>query len=393
MPQPVPTLSLVPSDEEQAIRASVRGICLGFGEAYPRTCQEAGQPPTELWEALSAAGFTGINIPQQWGGGGMGMSGLTLVAEEIAASIGMTTLMLVVSPAIAGTILSLHGTPEQQERWLRGIAAGTTKVAFAITEPDAGTNSHNLRTEVRRDGDRYLLSGQKTYISGVEDADAVLVVTRFRRPDGVLGKPTLCIVDVDAPGFTRDPIKLPYLGPDRQWTLFFDDVEVEPDRIVGGEEGGLAVTFDGLNPERVIAAAGANGLARRALEKAAAYANERAVWSTPIGAHQAIAHPLARGKIELELARLMTQKAAALIDARAGALAGEASNMAKFAAAEAAVHCVDAAIQTHGGNGVATEYGISDMWWMARLLRIAPVSEQMILNHVAQHALGLPKSY
>ena len=392
-PRPPLALPLVPSDEEQAIRESVRGICLGFGEDYPRRCQEAGEPPTELWEALSAAGFTGINIPQAWGGGGMGMTGLTLVAEEIAAAIGMTTLMLVVSPAIAGTILSLHGTPEQQERWLRGIAAGTTKLAFAITEPDAGTNSHNLRTEVRRDGDRYLLSGQKTYISGVEDAHAVLVVARFRRPDGELGKPTLCIVDVDAHGFTRDPIKLPYLGPDKQWTLFFDDVEIEPDRIVGGEEGGLPVTFDGLNPERVIAAAGANGLARRALEKACAYANERAVWSTPIGAHQAIAHPLARGKIELELARLMTQKAAALIDARAGALAGEASNMAKFAAGEAACHCVDAAIQTHGGNGVAIEYGISDLWWMARLLRIAPVSEQMILNHVAQHALGLPRSY
>lgn len=392
-PESAPTLALVPSAEEQAIRESVRGICLGFGEDYPRRCQEAGLPPTELWEALSAGGFTGINIPTEWGGGGMGMAGLTLVAEEIAAANGMTTLMLVVSPAIAGTILALHGTPEQRERWLRGIAAGTTKLAFAITEPDAGTNSHNLRTEVRRDGGRYLLTGQKTYISGVEDADAVLVVARFRRADGELGKPTLCIVDVDAPGFTRDPIKLPYLGPDRQWTLFFDDVEVEPERIVGGEEGGLPVTFDGLNPERVIAAAGANGLSRRALEKACAYANERVVWSTPIGAHQAIAHPLARGKIELELARLMTQKAAALIDARAGALAGEASNMAKFAAGEAACHCVDAAIQTHGGNGVAIEYGISDLWWMARLLRIAPVSEQMILNHVAQHSLGLPKSY
>ena len=392
-PESAPTLALVPSAEEQAIRESVRGICLGFGEDYPRRCQEAGLPPTELWEALSAGGFTGINIPTEWGGGGMGMAGLTLVAEEIAAANGMTTLMLVVSPAIAGTILALHGAPEQRERWLRGIAAGTTKLAFAITEPDAGTNSHNLRTEVRRDGGRYLLTGQKTYISGVEDADAVLVVARFRRPDGELGKPTLCIVDVDAPGFTRDPIKLPYLGPDRQWTLFFDDVEVEPERIVGGEEGGLPVTFDGLNPERVIAAAGANGLSRRALEKSCAYANERVVWSTPIGAHQAIAHPLARGKIELELARLMTRKAAALIDARAGALAGEASNMAKFAAGEAACHCVDAAIQTHGGNGVAIEYGISDLWWMARLLRIAPVSEQMILNHVAQHALGLPRSY
>ncbi len=387
------TLPLLPTDEEKAIRESVRGICLGFGEHYPRERHAAGEPPTELWEALSQAGFTGINIPQEWGGGGMGMSGLTIVAEEIAASIGMTTLMLVVSPAIAGTILTLHGTAEQKERWLRGIASGVTKLAFSITEPDAGTNSHNLRTEIRRDGDRYLLRGSKTYISGVEDADAVLVVARFRRPGGELGKPTLCIVDVDAPGFTRDPIAVPYIGPDKQWTLYFDDVELEPGRIVGGEEGGLAVTFDGLNPERVIAAAGSNGLARRALDKASAYASERVVWSTPIGAHQGVAHPLARGKIELELARLMTQKAAALIDARAGALAGEASNMAKFAAAEAACHCVDAAIQAHGGNGVALEYGISDMWWMARLLRIAPVSEQMILNHVAQHSLGLPKSY
>jgi alkylation response protein AidB-like acyl-CoA dehydrogenase len=388
------TLPLIPSDEEIAIRESVRKLCEGFGPHYARECHAAGEPPTKLWEALSEAGFVGINIPAEWGGGGLGMTGLQMVGEEIAASTGMTTLMLVVSPAIAGSVLALHGTDDQKERWLRGIAAGTTKLAFAITEPDAGTNSHNLRTELRRDGDRYLLRGQKTYISGVEDADAVLVIARLRRADGELGKPTICIVDVDAPGFTRDVIELPYLGPDRQWTLYFDDVEIEPDRIVGGEEGGLPVVFDGLNPERIIAAAGANGLARRALEKASAYANERVVWSTPIGAHQAVAHPLARGKIELELARLMTQKAAALVDAGASAaLAGEASNMAKFAAAEAANHCVDAAIQTHGGNGVAIEYGISDLWWMARLLRIAPVSEQMILNHVAQHSLGLPRSY
>ena len=393
-PTTVPTMPLVPTDEEQAIRTSVRGICLGFGEDYPRRCHAEERPPTELWEALSEAGFTGINIPEQWGGGGLGMSGLTVVAEEIAAAIGMTTLMLVVSPAIAGTILSIHGTDEQRERWLRGIAAGTTKLAFAITEPDAGTNSHNLRTEVRRDGGRYLLRGQKTYISGIEDADAVLVITRLRREDGVLGKPTLCIVDVDAPGFTRDPIAVPYIGPDKQWTLYFDDVEVEPDRIVGGEEGGLPVVFDGLNPERIIAAAGCNGLGRRALDKASAYANEREVWGVPIGAHQAVSHPLARGKVELELARLMTTKAAALVDARANPVsAGEASNMAKFAAADAACHCVDAAIQAHGGNGVALEYGVSDLWWMARLARIAPISEQMILNHVAQHSLGLPKSY
>jgi alkylation response protein AidB-like acyl-CoA dehydrogenase len=184
------------------------------------------------------------------------------------------------------------------------------------------------------------------------------------------------------------------MGPDKQWTLFFDDVEVAADRIVGGEEAGLATVFDGLNPERVILAAICNGYACRALAQASAYANERVVWNTPIGAHQAVAHPLARGKIELELARLMTQRAAALIDACvSGNVTGEAANMAKFAAAEAAIHCVDAAIQTHGGNGLTIEYGISDLYWPVRLLRTAPVSEQMILNHIAQHSLGLPKSY
>jgi alkylation response protein AidB-like acyl-CoA dehydrogenase len=185
---------------------------------------------------------------------------------------------------------------------------------------------------------------------------------------------------------------MPYIGPDQQWTLFFDGLEVAADRLVGGEEGGLASVFDGLNPERIVIAALANGTARLALEKASAYANERAVWKTPIGAHQGVSHPLAKAKIELELARLMTQKAAALLDAGAPE-AGEASNMAKYAAAEAAIHCVDAAIQTHGGNGFTLEYGVSDLWWQTRLMRTAPVSAEMILNYVAQHSLGLPRSY
>jgi alkylation response protein AidB-like acyl-CoA dehydrogenase len=384
-------LPLIPSDEERMLRESVAGICSGFGPEYSRRKHAAGEPPTELWDALAEKGFLGVNLPEEWGGGGLGMSALAAVGEEIAAA-GSSLLLIVVSPAIAGSILARHGSDEQKDTWLRGIAAGTTKLAFAITEPDAGTNSHNLSTSLTRDGDRFLLRGQKTYISGVEHADAVLVVARSRLPDGSLGLPSLCIVDVDAPGFTREAIPMPYVGADQQWTLFFDGVELDEDRLIGGEGGGLGPVFDGLNPERIMGAAIACGAGRRALAKGAAYANERAVWGVPIGAHQGIAHPLAEAKIELELARLMMQKAAALYDAGAPG-AGEASNMAKYAAAEAAIECVDRAIQTHGGNGFALEYGLSDMWWGVRLTRTAPVSREMILNYVAEHSLGLPKSY
>jgi alkylation response protein AidB-like acyl-CoA dehydrogenase len=384
-------LNLIPSDEERQMREAVRGICSGFGPEYQKELYEKGESPAELWDALAEKGYLGVNLPEDWGGGGLGMSALAAVGEEISAS-GNSLLLIVVSPAIAGSILVRHGSEEQKERWLRDIAAGTTRLAFAITEPDAGTNSHNLQTSLERRGDRFVLRGQKTFISGVEFAHAVLVVARTRNPDGSLGLPSLCIVDVDAPGFTRDRIPMPYLGPDYQWQLFFDDVELDEERLIGDENGGLGPIFDGLNPERIMGAAIACGAGRRALDKAAAYANERVVWGAPIGTHQGLSHPLAEAKIELELALLMMQKAAALYDAGAPG-AGEASNMAKYAAAEAAIRCVDQAIQTHGGNGVALEYGLSQMWWGARLTRIAPVSREMILNYVAEHSLGLPKSY
>ena len=385
-------LPLLPSSEETMLREAVAGICSGFGHSYSREKHAAGEPPTELWDALAEKGYLGVNLPEEWGGGGLGMSGLATVGEEITAA-GSSLLLIVVSPAIVGSILARHGTDAQKDRWLTGIAAGTTKVAFAITEADAGTNSHNISTSLARGGDgNFVLNGQKTYISGIEHADAVLVVARTRLPDGKLGLPSLAIVDVDSPGFTRDVIPMPYVGPDQQWTLYFDGVEVEEERLIGGENGGLGPVFDGLNPERIMGATIACGVGRNALAKASAYANERAVWGKPIGTHQGVSHPLAEAKIELELARLMTQKAAALYDAGAPG-AGEAANMAKYAAAEAAIKCVDQAIQTHGGNGFALEYGLSDLWWGARLTRTAPVSREMILNYVAEHSLGLPKSY
>jgi alkylation response protein AidB-like acyl-CoA dehydrogenase len=386
-----PVLNLVPSDEEVEMRRTVAAIAGDFGPAYMRRQSAAEEPPTELWDALASRGFLGVNLPERYGGGGLGMSALAAVAEEISAA-GCSLLLIVVSPAIVGSILVRHGTEEQREQWLPGIAAGTTRVAFAITEPDAGSNSHQISTAARRDDGGYRLSGQKTYISGVEDAQAILVVARKRNEDGSLGLPLLAIVDADAEGLERQHIPTALRAADRQWQLFLDDVFVPEERLIGGESAGLKAAFDGLNPERIMGAAVACGAGRRGLQIASEYARERKVWNgAPIGAHQGISHPLAQAKIELELARLMTQKAAALYDA--GAPAGEPSNMAKYAAAEAAIHCVDQAIQTHGGNGFALEYGLTDMYWGVRLVRTAPVSREMILNYVAEHSLGLPRSY
>jgi alkylation response protein AidB-like acyl-CoA dehydrogenase len=389
-------MSFIASDEERQIRESVAGIAAGFGRDYIRRCVEDQQPPTELWDALAAKGFVGVNIPEEYDGGGRGMTELAAVMEELAFA-GCPLLLMVVSPAIAGSVLARHGTAEQKERWLRGIGSGALKIAFAVTEPDAGTNTHNLSTRAERRGGSYFLTGQKTFISGVEDADALFVVARTGVDEGWAGTGSrgllsLFIVDVDAPGLERAVVPTAARGADRQWTLFFDEVEVAADRLVGTEHAGLATVFDGLNPERIMTAANAIGLGRRALAQAADYARERTVWSAPIGSHQAIAHPLAQAKIELELAALMTRKACWLYDGGAKG-AGEASNMAKYAAAEAAIHAVDAAIQTHGGNGVALEYGLTEMWWGARTMRIAPVSREMVLNYVAEHSLGLPRSY
>ena len=391
-PEEAVALPIVATDEEIEIRKAVRGICESVGgQAYTRRIVEADEPPRELWDKLADKGYLGVNLPERYGGGGLGMHGLQAVGEEISAA-GCSLLLIVVSPAIVGSILTRHGTEAQRENWLPGIAAGTTRVAFAITESDAGTNSHNLSSAATREGDVYRLNGQKTYISGVEDAHAILVVARKREADGSLGLPLLMLVDVDSPGLDKQFIPVALRASDKQWQLFFDNVEVPADRVIGeSETAGLSAAFDGLNPERIMGAALANGIGRRALQLATAYANERVVWKTPIGAHQGLSHPLAQAKIELELARLMTQKAAALYDA--GAPAGEPANMAKYAAAEASIKCVDQAIQTHGGNGFALEYGLTDMYWGARLTRTAPVSREMILNYVAEHSLGLPRSY
>jgi len=382
------------TSEHQMLREAVRKIASDFGHDYFVEKARADERAHELWEAVARGGFLGVNIPEEYGGGGMGLLELSMVGEELAAG-GCPLLLMVVSPAICGSIIARHGTEEQKRQWLPKIAGAedpSWKMAFAITEPDAGSNSHNISTVATRDGDEYRLRGTKYYISGVDESEAMLVVARTGVDEGSgRGKLSLFIVDCDAPGLERTVIPVEIVAPEKQYTVFFDDVRVPADRLVGAEHEGLRQVFSGLNPERIMGAAQGNGIGRYALEKASAYAVERQVWGVPIGMHQGLSHPLAIAKIELDLARLMTTKAAWLYDT--GGDAGEAANMAKYASAEASLKALDQAIQTHGGNGLATEYGLATLWGIARLFRTAPVSREMVLNFIAQHSLGLPKSY
>ncbi len=380
------------SEERRDLRREVAKLAGSYGRDYFTAQARSGGKTTDLWLEIGKAGYLGVNIPEEYGGGGGGIGDIAAVCEELAAQ-GCPLLMMVVSPAICGTVISRFGTEEQKQRWLPGIADGTGTMAFAITEPDAGTNSHRLTTTARRDGEGWLLSGRKIYISGVDEAEHVLVVARTEDDRTGRLKPCLFVVPTDADGFEAQPIPMEIVSPEQQFTVFLDDVRLPAGALVGNPDAGLVQLFAGLNPERIMASAFSTGLARFALSRASAYAREREVFDTPIGAHQAIAHPLAQAHIEVELSRLMTQKAAALCDDGDDTGAGEAANMAKYAAAEAACHAVDAAVQTHGGNGITQEYGMAGLLVAARAGRIAPVSREMILNYVSMHSLGLPKSY
>ena len=379
--------------EQLLLRASVADLAARYGHPYWLGKARAGEKTRELWDEVGRLGYLGVGIPEEYGGGGRGIVELAIVAEELAAA-GCPLLFIVVSPAICGSVIGRSGTAEQKERWLPALASGTTKMAFAITEPDAGSNSHRLSTVARRDGDDWILAGRKTYISGVDEADAVLVVGRAEDARTGTLRPALAIMPTDAPGFEKTLIPVEITGPEKQFALFLDDVRLPADAMVGETaDAALAALFAGLNPERITGAAFANGIGRYALDKASAYANTRQVWGVPIGSHQGLAHPLAHAAIQVELARLMTSKAAWLYDTGDDAAAGEAANMAKCAAAEAALAALDQAIQVHGGNGLATEYGLATLWGATRLVRTAPVSREMILNFVSTHTLGLPRSY
>ncbi len=379
--------------EIELIRAFVRQLTSRYDRGYWVQRAEAGQDVEEMWQELAAAGFLGVTVPEEYGGSGLSMQRLAVLMEELG-NHGVPLLFLVVSTAMGCIPIAKYGTEEQKRRYLPAMAEGRERFCFAITEPDAGSNSFRIKTRARRDGDDYLLTGQKAFISGADRAQHMLVVVRTSPADAVSDKRegmSLLIVDTAAPGVTLNRMDTRLLMPEKQFEIFFDDVRVPRANLVGEEGRGLRAIFDALNPERIVGAAMGVGIGRYALSKAVEYAKTRRVFGVPIGAHQGLAHPMAEARTHLELAALMAHHAARVFDE--GGEAGPYANMAKFAAGEAAIEAVDLAMQVHGGSGFTGEVDLITLWPVARLLRTAPVSREMILNYIGEHVLGLPRSY
>jgi alkylation response protein AidB-like acyl-CoA dehydrogenase len=379
------------SAEHRAMREAVGGIVAKFGPDYYQQQVDDGGHCAELWKMLGTNGYLGVHLPEKYGGGGLGLSELAIVVHE-AAVAGCPMQSMLFSSGVTGTILDRSANEEQKARWLPGVASGDLRLSFAITEPDAGSNAHRISTTARREADRYVLNGQKVFITGMESARLVMVVARTTvdEADG-RGRLSVFMVERDSPGLSWTPIRTVMNQPDKSHQVFFDNVEVPAENLIGVENKGLAVAFTGLNTERILTSSLCTGIGRYALGKAVRYANDRRVWNAPIGAHQAVAHPLAAAHIHLQAAELVTDRACALYDT--GAEVGELANMAKYLGASAGLEALDAAVAVHGGNGVTYEYQLAPYFWVVRMLNMGPVSKEMILNFVAEHSLGLPRSY
>ncbi len=382
---------LATSDDEKAIRDAVGGIVGSFGPDYYQQQVDDGGNCEQLWNTLGDNGYLGVHLPEKYGGGGLGLRELAMVVQETAVA-GCPMQSMLFSPGVVGTILDRSANDEQKERWLPGVASGQTRLSFAITEPDAGSNAHRISTTATRNGDQYVINGQKVFITGMESADWLMVVARTS-VDEVSGRGRLSVlmVKTDSPGLSFTPIRTVMNQPDKSHQVFFDNVEVHAENLVGLEGKGLRVAFTGLNTERILTSSLCTGIGQYALNKATTYVNERRVWGQPIGAHQAVAHPLAAAHIHLQAAQLVTDRACELYDN--GAEVGELANMAKYLGAGAGLEAVDAAVAVHGGNGVTYEYQLATYFWVVRMLNMGPVSKEMILNFVAEHSLGLPRSY
>ena len=366
-----------------------------FDHNYWRGYAEKNERPTELYQQITSDGFLGIMVPEAYGGAGQGMTEMLLFMEGLANN-GIPLLNLVVGPTMTMGLLAKHASEDMKRRFLPGGCTGEIKFCFAITEPNAGSNSIEITSIAKSDGKGgFKLNGQKVFITDANCADYVMVVTRTtaraevkKKTDGF----TIFMVDMKKKGISKTLIPVAFPVPETQWQLFFDNVELTEADVLGEVGKGSNILFDTLNPERIILSGLCTGVGRFALKKAVAYANDRKVFNnTPIGAHQGVQHPLAIARSEIEMASLMALKAAWAFDQNLPA--GEYANIAKYAGAEAGIHAVDAAIQTHGGNGFTKEYGIYDLYGLVRLLRTAPLNREMVLNYIGEHVMGLPRSY
>ena len=388
-------MDFAPDPDHEAIRDAVRKTCARFDDAYWRACDDEHEFPWEFYAAMAEGGWIGIAVPEEYGGGGQGIAEAAVVLEEVAASGAAMNGASAIHLSIFGmNPVAKHGSAEMRARYLPRVASGDLHVAFGVTEPDAGTDTTAITTRATRDGDRYLVRGRKVWTSKALESEKVLLLVRTtplaevaRRTDGM----TLLLADLRRPEVDIRAIPKAGRNAVASCEVRYDDLPVAVADRVGEEGQGFRYLLDGLNPERILIAAEALGVGRAALAKAVAYAKDRVVFGRPIGKNQGVAFPLAEAHARLHAASLATYEAAWRYDR--GLPCGEAANVAKWLAADAGWQAADQAVQTHGGFGYASEYDVERYWREVRVMRIAPVSQEMAMNYVAEHVLGLPRSY
>ena len=383
------------SPEERELRKAIRALCGRYPDEYWAQHDQDHEMAWDFYREFAAAGFLGVCIPEAFGGGGAGVTEAAAILEEVAASGGAMNACSMVHFGFFGLMpIVKHGTDEQRNRFLPRAAKGELEVAFGVTEPDAGTDTTRITTTARKVDGGYVVNGRKAFISRAGDAERILLITRTTPRDQVT-KPTdgmtLLFAEVDRSKIEITPI--PKLGRNVVATnlLYIDDLFVpEEDRI--GEEGrGFKYLLDGLNPERILVAAESLGIGRAALRRAVDYATTRHVFGRPIGQNQGVAFPLAESLAKLDAAEMLMRKAAWLYDH--GRECGREANAAKLLCSTFAFETADRAMQTHGGYGYTLEYHVERYWREVRLMRIAPVSNEMVQSYLAEHVLGLPRSY
>jgi hypothetical protein len=398
MPAPTGSVDLVPTvhpdhrELVESVFAAVDGVLAACPRSlYVQRSRDKEHAP-ELWEALVAADLLAIGIPEALGGAGGGLTGCTAVMESLARA-GVPPLQYSLTTFSREAILR-YGTESQVEAHVLSTIGGNRRFCLGVTEPESGTNSFASRTTARRtESGGYRISGQKVYISAVDESDHILLLARTAAPGEPVGRRAgfgLFAVDLALPGIELRRLDIEWYAPEYQFEVFLDDVEVPAEALIGEEGLGFDHLLACLNQERVTIAAWALGLGEYALAKAVEYAKVRAPFGTPIGAHQGVAHPLALAKAEMEAARQVMYSAAAEYDS--GRDAGAMANMAKLLASRAALAAVEAAIQTHGGSAFVHETDIVTLWPMIRILQIAPINNESVLNYLGERVLGLPRS-
>jgi len=381
-------------DHIQEIRDAVKTICAGYDENYWRELDSKGGYPTEFVKDITDSGFLGCLIPEEYGGSGLGLIEACAILEEVSRSGGHPGAAHA-QMYVMGSVLK-HGTDEQKQKYLPAVASGELRLqSFGVTEPSTGTDTTSLKTTAKRVGDKYVVNGQKVWISRVQHSDLMVLLARTKpieertkKTDGL----SCFIVDLrgaEERGLTIQPIDA--MINHHSCELFFDDFEIPAENLLGEEHKGFRVVMDGMNAERILIGAECIGDARYFIDKATAYANERVVFGRPIGQNQGVSFPIATAYAQMEAAALMVDKAARLFDA--GKPCGAEANMAKMLAAEVSWKAGDTCLQTHGGFGMSREYHIERKLRETRLYQIAPISTNLILSYISEHVLGMPRSF